>query len=240
MSRCRKEYDVEVNTVKTQKQQYVTIKGTKNGLTLHLDDTCSFEELLYGLQDMLSLEHYMDGKGQKISVLVKLGHRYVTEEQEQILTDVITEKQNLYIHSIESEVMTKDEANRLKAESEIISVAKIVRSGQVLETEGDLLLIGDVNPGGMVKAGGNIFILGSLRGIAHAGFNGNKRAVIAASDMRPTQLRINHVLNRSPDHIQEGNDMECAYLDENENMVIDRLQQLAHLRPSLTRLEGGM
>lgn len=65
--------------------------------------------------------------------------------------------------------MTKDEANRLKAESEIISVAKIVRSGQVLETEGDLLLIGDVNPGGMVKAGGNIFILGSLRGIAHAG-----------------------------------------------------------------------
>lgn len=34
--------------------------------------------------------------------------------------------------------------------------------------------------------------------------------------------------------------MECAYLDENENMVIDRLQQLAHLRPSLTRLEGGM
>lgn len=71
MSRCRKEYDVEVNTVKTQKQQYVTIKGTKNGLTLHLDDTCSFEELLYGLQDMLSLEHYMDGKGQKINVLVK-------------------------------------------------------------------------------------------------------------------------------------------------------------------------
>lgn len=100
----------------------------------------------------------------------------MTEEQEQILTDVITEKQNLFIHSIESEVMTKDEANRLKAESEIISVAKIVRSGQVLETEGDLLLIGDVNPGGMVKAGGNIFILGSLRGIAHAGFNGNKRA----------------------------------------------------------------
>ncbi|RCK12109.1 rod shape-determining protein MreD [Bacillus licheniformis] len=45
--------------MKTQKQQYVTIKGTKNGLTLHLDDTCSFEELLYGLQDMLSLEHYI-------------------------------------------------------------------------------------------------------------------------------------------------------------------------------------
>ncbi|MDA1477444.1 septum site-determining protein MinC [Bacillus sp. CLL-7-23] len=226
--------------MKAQKHQYVTIKGTKNGLTLHLDDNCSFEELLYGLQDVLSLKHDMGGKNQKISVLVKLGYRYITKEQEAKLTEVITDKQNLFIHSIESEVMTKKEAIRLKKESEVISVAKIVRSGQVLETDGDLLLIGDVNPGGMVIAGGNIFILGSLRGIAHAGFNGNTRAVIAASDMRPTQLRINHVLNRSPDHIQEKNTMECAYLDENENMVIDRLQKLAHLRPGLTRLEGGM
>lgn len=43
--------------------------------------------------------------------------------------------------------MTIEEAERLKAESEIVSVAKIIRSGQVLEVPGDLLLIGDVNPG---------------------------------------------------------------------------------------------
>lgn len=92
----------------------------------------------------------------------------------------------------------------MKEEAEIISVSKIVRSGQVLEVKGDLLLIGDVNPGGTVRAGGNIFVLGSLKGIAHAGFNGNNHAVIAASEMLPTQLRINHVLNRSQTTFKKG------------------------------------
>nr|MDH3093677.1 septum site-determining protein MinC [Bacillus velezensis]MDH3098919.1 septum site-determining protein MinC [Bacillus velezensis]WGD99655.1 septum site-determining protein MinC [Bacillus velezensis] len=226
--------------MKTKKRQYVTIKGTKNGLTLHLDDACSFDELLDGLQNMLSIEQYTDGKGQKISVHIKLGHRYLYQEQAERLTDLIASKKDLVVHSIDSEVIAKEEARRMKEEQEIVSVSKIVRSGQVLHVTGDLLLIGDVNPGGTIRAGGNIFVLGSLKGIAHAGYNGNNRAVIAASEMMPTQLRINHVLNRSPDHIQKGNDMECAYLDTDGNMVIERLQQLAHLRPDLTRLEGGM
>ncbi|MCO8147863.1 septum site-determining protein MinC [Bacillus subtilis] len=226
--------------MKTKKQRYVTIKGTKNGLTLHLDDACSFDELLDGLQNMLSIEQYTDGKGQKISVHVKLGNRFLYKEQEEQLTELIASKKDLFVHSIDSEVITKKEAQQIREEAEIISVSKIVRSGQVLQVKGDLLLIGDVNPGGTVRAGGNIFVLGSLKGIAHAGFNGNNQAVIAASEMLPTQLRINHVLNRSPDHIQKGNEMECAYLDTDGNMVIERLQHLAHLRPDLTRLEGGM
>lgn len=59
--------------------------------------------------------------------------------------------------------------------------------------------------------------------------------------MKPTQLRIGEVINRAPDHIpNEGNEMECAYINEDEEMVIERLQQLTHLRPNLTRFEGGI
>ena len=65
---------------------------------------------------------------------------------------------------------------------------------------GDLLLIGDVNPGGTVIAGGNIFIMGALKGFAHAGCYGNDQAVIAASSMKPSQLRISDCLNRAPDN----------------------------------------
>lgn len=103
------------------------------------------------------------------------------------------------------------------------------------------MLIGDVNPGGTVIAGGNIYILGSLKGIAHAGAFGNEQAVIAASSMKPSQLRISEHLNRSPDSIQdnEKREMECAYIDENHQIIVDRLQVLIQLRPNLTRLEGG-
>src|SRR5699024_1960787 len=121
------------------------------------------------------------------------------------------------------------------------SIAKIVRSGQVLDIEGDLLLIGDVNPGGEVRATGDIYILGKLYGIAHAGTKGNEEAVIAASYMNPNQLRISHYISRAPDYETEGVYMECGYLDQHkEKIVIDRLQVLPYVRNKLRRLKGGM
>src|SRR5699024_10424628 len=87
---------------------------------------------------------------------------------------------------------------------------RVVRSGQVLRVEGDLLLIGDVNPGGKVVATGDIYIMGNLRGIAHAGINGNRKAIIAASYMKPTQLRIADYISRAPDYETDGVYMECG------------------------------
>jgi len=227
--------------MKVQKQQYVTIKGTKDGLTLHLDDSCSFDQLLLELEEMLSLKQYVHGSGPVIGVKVKVGNRLVNENQREKLEKVIKQKRNLIVESIDSNVMTKDEALKLKQESEVTTVAKIIRSGQVLKVTGDLLLIGDVNPGGTVIAAGNIFVLGALRGIAHAGVDGNQDAIIAASSMKPAQLRISQIINRAPDHTsKEGNEMECAYINTDGEMIIERLQQLTHLRPNLTRFEGGI
>jgi septum site-determining protein MinC len=229
---------VEVNVVNRQKQQYVTIKGTKDGLTLHLDDTCSYKELVSELEEKLSMNQTNESDGPLVAVHLKVGNRYLTPEQEEEIRTLIRTKKKLVVQSIESHVITKEEALMWKRKTEIVSVCKIIRSGQVLHVQGDLLLIGDVNPGGTVIAGGNIFILGALKGVAHAGYYGNKDAVIAASIMKPTQLRISDIMNRAPDYkTDERNEMECAYIDENNQIVVDRLQMLTHLRPHLTRLE---
>jgi septum site-determining protein MinC len=65
--------------------------------------------------------------------------------------------------------------------------------------DGNLVVIGDVNPGGEVVAAGNVVVMGSLRGIVHAGADGNKEAIVAAFNLQPTQLRIADVITRSPD-----------------------------------------
>jgi len=59
--------------------------------------------------------------------------------------------------------------------------------------------------------------------------------------MKPSQLRISDCINRSPDSVKtsENREMECAYIDDNRQIIVDRLQALIHLRPDLTRLEGG-
>lgn len=217
------------------------IKGTKAGLTLHLDDSCSYSELLLELNEKLSTSYHEQVERPLISVRVQTGNRYLTEEQEEEIKYLVRHKNNLIVDKIESNVITKEEATKRLEEMEIIPVAKIIRSGQVLEVPGDLLLIGDVNPGGMVKAGGNIYILGALKGVAHAGCNGNKEAVIAASAMAPSQLRISELINRSPDYfVNKQREMQCAYISENGKITVDRLQTLMRLRPSLTRLKGGL
>lgn len=74
-----------------------------------------------------------------------------------------------------------------------------VRSGQVIQYDGNLVILGDVNPGALVEAKGNIIILGTLRGVVHAGIDGNSDAIVAAYNLQPTQLRIANVIGRRPD-----------------------------------------
>lgn len=225
-----------------KKTQNVTIKGTKDGLTLHLDDTCSYDELKKELDRKLSNSTRVQEEQQLLSVKVKAGNRYLTQEQQEELKDLIRQKRNLIVEDLETNVITKADAEQQRQETEIVPVAKVIRSGQVLEIVGDLLLIGDVNPGGTVKATGNIFIMGALKGIAHAGCDGNDEAVIAASVMKPSQLRISDCINRAPDQVQdeENRVMECAYISDNQQIVVDRLQVLMRKRPNLTRFEGGL
>ncbi|MEK3890579.1 septum site-determining protein MinC [Bacillus sp. FSL K6-3431] len=222
-------------------RQNVMIKGTKNGLSLRLNDQCSYEDLLIELEEKLADLHGVDSDSPLISVRIQTGNRYLEAGQQEELKELIRQEHHLIVEEIESNVLTKAEAKQHVDEQEITSVSTIVRSGQVLEVTGDLLLVGDVNPGATVRAGGNIFIMGALKGVAHAGYNGKTESVIVASFMTPSQLRIFDSISRAPDHYdhEEQHQMECAYIDKNDHIVIDRLQVLKHIRPNITRFKGG-
>ncbi|MCF6138094.1 septum site-determining protein MinC [Pseudalkalibacillus berkeleyi] len=216
---------------------FVTIKGTKEGLILNLDDNCSFDHLLSELETkLIHPSENQPSDGPKIPVKVKVGKRYLTEQQEELLHKIIYQKKNLLVDAIESEVITKEYAEYMKKENEITSVSRMVRSGQILKVQGDLLLIGDVNPGGYIAATGNIFVMGSLKGIAHAGCEGRTSAIVSASIMIPSLVRIADQLFQDEEDEQEY-DGVCAYLDDEDNQIkMDRLHILHQIRPGLNRL----
>jgi septum site-determining protein MinC len=93
-----------------------------------------------------------------------------------------------------------------------------VRSGGILDHPGNLVVVGDVNPGAEVRAEGNIVILGRLRGIAHAGI-GRDRGFILALRLEPQQLRIGRLVARAPDAPSSGT--EIAYVTD-RNIVVER------------------
>jgi septum site-determining protein MinC len=74
-----------------------------------------------------------------------------------------------------------------------------LRSGDHLKARHHVLLIGDVNPGAQISAGGNVLIWGRLRGCAHAGAQGDLGARITALQLRPLQLRIADLVARGPE-----------------------------------------
>ncbi|AKG20203.1 septum site-determining protein MinC [Calothrix sp. 336/3] len=93
-------------------------------------------------------------------------------------------------------------------------VEMTVRSGVDIRHPGTVIVMGDVNPGGSIVADGDILIWGRLRGLAHAGANGNRDCLIMALQMEPTQLRIAEVVARAPEKSPSQFYPEVAYVTE--------------------------
>ncbi|MBD2362114.1 septum site-determining protein MinC [Anabaena minutissima FACHB-250] len=87
-----------------------------------------------------------------------------------------------------------------------------IRSGMEIRHPGTVILLGDINPGGMVLADGDIIVWGRLRGIAHAGASGNSECLIMALHMEPTQLRIADAVARSPEKLPTQFFPEVAHI----------------------------
>ncbi|WP_060207417.1 septum site-determining protein MinC [Sporosarcina koreensis] len=220
------------------KQHYVTIKGTKDGLVLRLDDKCAYSDMIAELRNKVS-ENSLEGLAE---VKVHIGNRYCNEEELKEIMNVVHESPHLRVSKIQSEVITIEECNQKVLENQSETYIGIVRSGQVVKADGDLVVIGDVNPNGRVVAAGSIYILGRLKGIAHAGATGNEEAVIAASWLEATHLMIADKLETMTDELtilSEQPEMECAYIHSNGFIAIDRLQELRILRPNLSTFKGG-
>ena len=97
-----------------------------------------------------------------------------------------------------------------------------LRSGQRIEFEGSLVIIGDVNAGAEVIAGENIVILGVLRGLAHAGAKGNKDAIIEASEIEAVQIRIaDKVKEIERDNEEIKKIKTSAYINDKDELILE-------------------
>ncbi len=96
---------------------------------------------------------------------------------------------------------------------------RTIRSGDRISSNGDLLIIGDVNPGAIISAQNNIYVWGKLLGIASAGQNGDQNASVASLYLNPLQLRICEVVAIGPKEKPKSQIPEVAVL-ENQKIII--------------------
>lgn len=90
-------------------------------------------------------------------------------------------------------------SDELEGDENTILIRRTLRSGQKFYYNGNVVIMGDVNPGAEVVASGNVIVMGQLRGLVHAGAEGDEAATVMAFSLLPTQLRIANHITRPPD-----------------------------------------
>ena len=197
----------------------VSINLKKDEIVIKIDDNAEQEEIIPELISKISeLSKMYQEEKTPIRVTGKILKNSELEEIKEIITKKIDVKVNfdtpttLGSHSIVRSYKKDVET------SETLFHKGSLRSGQRIEVEGSIVVIGDVNSGAEVIAADNIIVIGKLRGLAHAGAKGNKEAIIAASTLDAVQLRISNIV-REIDREQEGI-REYAYIYVKEDNIV--------------------
>lgn len=218
--------------------QYMVIKGNKDGFNIYLDDLCAYESLVKGLEQDNDLKPI--SQDSLVSATIHTGNRYLSAEQKGQIKEILRKKHHFYAEEFVSQVIHWDDVQAMLNRESTEKMSGVVRSGQSVYAPGDFLLIGNVNPGGEILAGGNIYILGSLRGIAKAGIHGNRSAIVVAAHFIPLQVYIADVMARSDEGAdQESSSLTFAYLNQENQIEIIGLQQFMRHRTEILGKRGG-
>ncbi len=116
-------------------------------------------------------------------------------------------------------MVISEESVRLVSDTALVQ--RTLRSGQKVSFGGNVVVLGDVNPGAEIIADGHVVVLGALRGVVHAGAHGDCSATVLASSLLPTQIRIASYITRPPDGqpLPEAFCPEVAFLKDGEVVI---------------------
>lgn len=223
-------------------ENVVSFKATVNGLILILREEDDFDTVYRHIEKKVaSSGRFFKGA----SIGVRYRGRSLSHEEEVKISELLSKSTGAEIKSFEEDSeqpekqgVSENTQTREKPRMRLMyfkgleeGITKFykgtVRSGNLVSFEGNLVIMGDVNPGGEIVATGNVIVMGSLRGIVHAGADGNKEAVVAALNLQPTQLRIADVITRSPDlkGVKPAMNPEMAFVKDDTVYIENFLPQ---------------
>ncbi len=199
----------------------VSINLRKNEIVIKINDDAEQKEIVDNLKKKLSeLKKMYKNEKTPIKVTGKiLKNKEIDEIQELIKSNIDVEIDFDMPKSLGLSSITRT-FNKEIAVSETKFHRGSLRSGQKMETEGSLVILGDVNSGAEVIASDNIVVLGALRGLAHAGAKGNKQAIISAGILDTVQIRIANVI-KEIDRDEEPLHKQAYVSVIDDNIVIE-------------------
>ena len=212
----------------------VILKANSHAISMILDSKIPFDELKECITEKFKAGSKSLYTG---NIALSFEGRELSSSEEKEILDIISEYTTLNVVCVVDKDQAKEEYYKKIVENKLAELSTqtgqfykgTLRSGQVLEVESSVIILGDVNPGARVVAKGNVIILGAVKGIIYAGAGGNQDAFVVALDMNPMQVRIGDVIARSDD--EKGNksnkyvvDPKIAFVEDG-NIYIEKLDK---------------
>ena len=172
---------------------HVIIKGKNDRLVIALNPDIDFLDICDILKTKILEAKNFIGNSR---MAIEFSGRALTNEEENKLIGIITENSNIVISYIFSKRTDSEEEMDLENINPLIEEGKThffrgtLRSGSKIESDGNVVVLGDVNPSSIIKARGTVIDLGHLNGTVYAGLGGDDRAFIGAIYFNPIQLTI--------------------------------------------------
>jgi len=197
----------------------IRISQTTNEILINISITSDISEIIEELEMKLpKLREFY----QTSTIPIRVTGRLFTDSEREKIKRII--QSEIHVDIKFDEVSDLLGLHAIKKTFEVdtdISETKFIqsslRSGKREEYPGSIVVCGDVNPGAELIAGGNILILGSLRGLAHAGANGNTMAFISANNIDPTQIRIANLVREVGEKIDK---CPICKIENNEIIIL--------------------
>ena len=217
---------MEQEKAQRRRKNLVTIKGSNEGLSFRLDDEEPFSMVAEELKQKVRRELSTLLTGPLVRIKIDCGKRELSDKQRKLLEEIISLKENLILTRINSSTDSLDTGDSQGSAMETVvhmideQTAKVhrgtVRSGQVLDYDGNLVIWGDINAGAQVIATGDIMVLGRVHGFVHAGSKGDRDRVVVACSWGKCQVRIADCMGKaSPSESSEQQMcLSTAFLDE--------------------------
>ena len=184
----------------------VVIKGTTYGFSVFIDEKADFSVITEQIREKFKESAKFFGNAK---MAISFEGKHLTDEEQRFLLDVISESSDVHIVCVIEKNSETEELHKRSLEERLQALDSSngqfykgnLRSGQVLETETSIIIVGDVNQGATVTSKGNIIVLGSLLGNVYAGAGGNENAFVLALELDPVQIRIADTIARAPDKV---------------------------------------
>jgi septum site-determining protein MinC len=215
--------NLDEQSVKHRKRNLVTIKGSNDGLSFILNDKEPFSLVAENLKQKIRRELSTLLTGPMVRIKIDCGNRVISDKQRQLLEEIVSLKDNLILTRINSSSEAIDSIDdnakpivHMIDEQNAYIYRGTVRSGQELEHDGNIVIVGDINSGAKVMATGDILVLGKIAGYVHAGCIGDKERVIVGASWGNAQVRIADCIGKSQalDMKSHATYLSTAYLDE--------------------------